>query len=1837
MRALSRVGKSEVASAASCVVRVPASPDGHDHPKEQVASRKDETNHAAQSLYEVPCRELQYLRPDRPFALRRDTDVAKEPQMVRPDRVLATMQGLFAACGVGVPSTDKLNDQKFVGNPRDGSGAWGSGAFAGARAQAMGFGLAFDIATGGVRLGLAKAIAEASLKSGECYDDRGDARIGRTSTKPGAKVESRTKDSESYAPSTVVIDHGDGMLTVRFVGKNRPTKRPTIVGEWMVRAREASKDDEPDDASAKRVKPVTLTQLVEGSAADERWRVRARRVAKKNKEKEKEKEKEKPAFVLAINADEKSVLVKFVDEFEVDQGKEKDEERGVVSKRVRKLGGWGRKTKKEVHRVGDGVEVLALEDYDDENEEEEDEAAGDDIAADSHINPDQRQLARGSVSIDGGTGKFLNYNSKRAMPVWKPASVAAVHPKDAADVDTTDPDQVTYDVEFGDRVWVKPELIYLDEDGSDVVKSVSTLVCAKKKADAPADDASPTDGAPEDDEAKTKASAPTLERDELLLVRLKIAMAASEMLNLDALVHAAAGVTLKSSDNDAIRGAWPADITQLAWLALVAKASARSLCASDACTIVAARDAFFGGACQDDDSDYAVAHDTHACNDAKRILGGMPALPYARGLVNAFVAVTQKPTYGDFSGGGFGRGGSGGGSLKLPYKLNESYKGQTGVSVTKEYPDGSVDLNIPGTPGESKVPRANVPGLPPFGAGGDGGDGAAGFEDTAVTAVGCDSFKVDLSRPLGADPTDAAAPSAIALHFGMGGYEFARALTARLVEFTELAGGSRSALPWDARNRAAFVTAAVDRANAAAIALPLPVPFTGGFAGGRLPPSVLFCESAAPVVPRTVEVSDDLRATVHVDATTKHLGVDGMALCAFANQPLAVAGVPPVGPTRTRVGAFIDVRPPEQSASERAVIEEVSTDRTTAVVRFADGTRRDDLDTKVLRLAPCALARVRLREDGGQPPREACVVAIDVDTGMCTVRFDEKTEHDAHMPLDDIVVCLDNDQRLPGGAAFEPGDIVDVPRATADPATSRLWVRGVVTDFVDDRKSDDDAGSAGGGGGDGIVPRYVRVMLACNRACIIDPVTATREPLSGEQRADINVLGGRARALADALLKHPLAALTTKAAAAGGDKELRESLDLLGKIAKDIGTSASDYVSQLRTDVFPPEDPKANDQSIIARGAEVDEAACKSCANLVSTCTRSGPDARALWLALEKHGGGAEEGEEDLLTMCTEMAANACDELDAFSASERAVLRDEIDATLAEANRSTALDDATRPDDEGTRKLALLLAAFEASAGNGSAVRLDDLITAFVRTETVAQLQSASRVAPPPCADVLRLRAPALDHATTVVLLRCVRLAQIGRAAQQAKVAEQDARDARTLLLRIVLTAESAQEVTEELIAHAAARRGISLHGAAAVVEAGVKLQKEVTKLACAHLGDDILKTPGPLSSPRGQHKSGHTAAARAHAKVANLACALTAWSPAGARHALHAHTPAAWRDALDAQRHKRLWCGQVLPKLGAMTAISVADARVNLLARLNTAQRAVKEFADILQTPRAVFKVHGERPTQPTSTFEQLTTTQRKWTFDPRVLVFELLTTFMVRQKQLELVENFLKTVKSGRSRVVQMIMGGGKTSVVSPLLGLMLADGKRLVSLIVPDSLLPQSKAEIQDKFVQILTKNVSEFRFVRTQGSHKEKLTMEDGYVEWAKRLRNARATRSIVCAGPSSMKALMLELVDVMQRLESVLAACADAAPPLPAAAVNEDAELEQYRARISKREAADAAKGIVVNKEDVTRQGGDERISCRDLEEEADALRNIIGLFGENGGVALIDEVDLILHPLKVRF
>jgi hypothetical protein len=68
-------------------------------------------------------------------------------------------------------------------------------------------------------------------------------------------------------------------------------------------------------------------------------------------------------------------------------------------------------------------------------------------------------------------------------------------------------------------------------------------------------------------------------------------------------------------------------------------------------------------------------------------------------------------------------------------------------------------------------------------------------------------------------------------------------------------------------------------------------------------------------------------------------------------------------------------------------------------------------------------------------------------------------------------------------------------------------------------------------------------------------------------------------------------------------------------------------------------------------------------------------------------------------------------------------------------------------------------------------------------------------------------------------------------------------------------------------------------------------------------------------------------------------------------------------------------------------------------------------------------------------------------FSFDPRYLVFEFSQDILIRKAQIQLIDQFIRVVAKGGSMVNQMIMGAGKTTVVGPLLSLLLANGYQLV----------------------------------------------------------------------------------------------------------------------------------------------------------------------------------------------
>merc|ERR1712113_949947 len=107
-------------------------------------------------------------------------------------------------------------------------------------------------------------------------------------------------------------------------------------------------------------------------------------------------------------------------------------------------------------------------------------------------------------------------------------------------------------------------------------------------------------------------------------------------------------------------------------------------------------------------------------------------------------------------------------------------------------------------------------------------------------------------------------------------------------------------------------------------------------------------------------------------------------------------------------------------------------------------------------------------------------------------------------------------------------------------------------------------------------------------------------------------------------------------------------------------------------------------------------------------------------------------------------------------------------------------------------------------------------------------------------------------------------------------------------------------------------------------------------------------------------------------------------------------------------------------------------------------------------------------------------------------------------------------ETLKAGRSKVKQMIMGQGKTTVVAPVLALMLADGESLVLSVVPRALLEMSRKRMRETFATIMAKRIYTLKFERSTVINPAMF----------RSLRNAMENRGIVVATPTSVKSVML---------------------------------------------------------------------------------------------------------------
>ena len=215
---------------------------------------------------------------------------------------------------------------------------------------------------------------------------------------------------------------------------------------------------------------------------------------------------------------------------------------------------------------------------------------------------------------------------------------------------------------------------------------------------------------------------------------------------------------------------------------------------------------------------------------------------------------------------------------------------------------------------------------------------------------------------------------------------------------------------------------------------------------------------------------------------------------------------------------------------------------------------------------------------------------------------------------------------------------------------------------------------------------------------------------------------------------------------------------------------------------------------------------------------------------------------------------------------------------------------------------------------------------------------------------------------------------------------------------------------------------------------------------------------------------------------------------------------------------------------------------------------------------------------------------------FDPRFLVFEFMSPFMLRDRQCELSMNLAeKADKAKGATCQQMIMGSGKPTVIGPLVALLLADGHSLVTQIVPDALLDMSRNVMRSVFTSVVVKRVVTLTFQRNGPT--DSLAGMKGL---SKKLHRAQTTGGVVCSVPGAVKSLMLKYLDMLATEES--------ATPLllvPRRLLADDG-LEATAYKLGKKLMANAV--------------------------EATETCMVLRMFAS--GKAIIDEVDLVLHPLK---
>lgn len=218
----------------------------------------------------------------------------------------------------------------------------------------------------------------------------------------------------------------------------------------------------------------------------------------------------------------------------------------------------------------------------------------------------------------------------------------------------------------------------------------------------------------------------------------------------------------------------------------------------------------------------------------------------------------------------------------------------------------------------------------------------------------------------------------------------------------------------------------------------------------------------------------------------------------------------------------------------------------------------------------------------------------------------------------------------------------------------------------------------------------------------------------------------------------------------------------------------------------------------------------------------------------------------------------------------------------------------------------------------------------------------------------------------------------------------------------------------------------------------------------------------------------------------------------------------------------------------------------------------------------------------------------------DPRYVVFEFASSIVLRSQQYELVRTFLDAERNRGHLVHQMIMGSGKTTVVAPLLALLFGDASRTVTAVAPRSLIEMTRGVYRSQFsAPILLRPVFTLEFQRTT----------EVTPALVRRLDFARESRAVIVAAPSCVKAFVLKFIELQH--ESVC----------DKTELSSSMTGQGFLAKVK-----NAALG------DSRRRNAE--LDRRERRRDRERLLYAQAFDLLHKGVALLDEVDLLLHPLK---